>query len=196
MIDQVLKMITIFESFLVSRQPSRLMKLLLIGLILLILLIPSIAAILYSPIDPDSGYYLSIISRIEDNYIPYNEVNLGYPLAVRHLSRENGRSSYNFRSLLRLAFNNIFGFSDKPLKLTVALGFLLTTSSILFGIIVLVRFINGNILVPGYTSLILSIWFLGGLIITILGVVGIYVGKVFERVKDRPVYIISEMINF
>lgn len=117
-------------------------------------------------------------------------------LPVEHAKRENGKSSYNWRSLFKLALNNIVAFSDKPLRLTVAFGFFLTAASLLFGIVVLGRYLIGEIVVPGYASIVISIWFLGGLIIAILGTVGIYVGKVFERVKDRPVYIISEKINF
>ena len=116
-------------------------------------------------------------------------------IAIVHAKREEGKSAYTLSTLLKLAFNNMIAFSDKPLRLTVTFGFGLTAISLLLGILTLVRYLSGQIIVSGYASLILSIWFLSGLIIAILGIVGIYVGKVFERVKDRPVYIISEKLN-
>lgn len=117
-------------------------------------------------------------------------------ISINHAKREGGGSSYTLNTLLKLAFNNIIAFSDKPLRLTVTFGFLLTALSLLFAGIVLVRYLMGEIIVSGYASLIFSIWFLSGLIIAIMGIIGIYIGKVFDRVKDRPVYIIAEKINF
>lgn len=117
-------------------------------------------------------------------------------ISINHAKRETGGSSYTLNTLLKLAFNNIIAFSDKPLRLTVTFGFLLTALSLLFAGIVLVRYLMGEIIVSGYASLIFSIWFLSGLIIAIMGIIGIYIGKVFDRVKDRPVYIIAEKINF
>lgn len=117
-------------------------------------------------------------------------------ISIRHAKRDSGGSSYTMHTLLKLAFNNIIAFSDKPLRLTVSIGFFLTILSLLFAVIVFIRYLSGQIVVSGYASLIFSIWFLSGLIIAILGIIGIYLGKVFERVKDRPVYIIAEKINF
>lgn len=117
-------------------------------------------------------------------------------VSINHARRKEGGSSYTFKTLLKLAFDNIIAFSDKPLRLTVSFGFLLTILALLFAGIVLVRYSMGGIVVSGYASLIFSIWFLSGLIIAIMGIIGIYIGKVFERVKDRPVYIIAEKINF
>lgn len=116
-------------------------------------------------------------------------------VTVNHTERRSGKSSYSFSSLLQLAMNNIIAFSDKSLRLTVKIGFSITLLSLIFGMITLIRFLQNNIIVSGYTSLILSIWFLSGLIIAIIGIVGIYVGKVFEKVKDRPMFIVSEKIN-
>ncbi len=111
---------------------------------------------------------------------------------VEHAVRETGKSGYNLRSLLRLGLNVIISFSDKPLRLTVKFGFIVTSMVLLFGIITLIRFLSGEVIVLGYTSLILSVWFLGGLIISILGVIGLYVGKVFDQTKSRPISIVKE----
>jgi polyisoprenyl-phosphate glycosyltransferase len=114
---------------------------------------------------------------------------------VEHNERFNGRSSYNWSKLINLALDIALAYSDKPLKLTVKLGFLLSFFAIIFAIISLIRFYIGDITMSGYTSLIVSIWFLSGLIIFILGIVGLYISKIFDGVKSRPLYIISKQVN-
>ena len=116
-------------------------------------------------------------------------------ISVKHDRRFNGESSYTLSSLFRLAFNNIIAFSDKPLRITIRIGFTISALSFLFGVVYLVRYILGDITVLGFTSLIISIWFLSGIIISILGLLGIYLGKVFDKVKNRPVYIIDQKLN-
>lgn len=113
-------------------------------------------------------------------------------LDVTHDARAEGESSYNWTSLFALAFNNILSFSDKPLRLTVRLGFYISAISMSIGVFYLVQYILGEIDVLGFASLIISISFFSGMIIMILGIIGLYLGKVFEKVKDRPNYIISE----
>lgn len=114
---------------------------------------------------------------------------------VEHGERPGGGSSYSVGKLFRLAFDNIISFSDKPLRLTVQLGLMISLVSFLIGLYYIYKYLNGEIVVLGFTSIVLSIWFLSGLIIFILGIIGIYLGKTFDRVKDRPVYIIEKEIN-
>lgn len=116
-------------------------------------------------------------------------------LAVQHSERFEGKSSYNFKGLFRLALNTILAFSDKPLRLTTKAGFFIALLSFLISIIYLVMYLTGHIKVIGFTSMILSMWFLAGIIMMILGMVGIYVGKVFEKVKERPTFIVAESKN-
>ncbi len=118
-----------------------------------------------------------------------------YYLPVKHSERFEGRSSYNFKGLSELALNSIIAFSDKPLRLTVKVGFFITILSLIMLIGYLTMYFTGNIQVMGFTSLILSFWFLSGMIIFILGFIGLYIGKMFEKVKDRPVFIIQESEN-
>ena len=118
-----------------------------------------------------------------------------YYLPVQHSERFEGKTTYNFKSLIRLAINNMIAFSDKPLRLTVKAGFTIASLSVLVALVYLVLYLTGAIQVLGFTTLVLSIWFLAGIVISILGVVGLYIGKVFEKVKDRPTFIISEACN-
>lgn len=117
-------------------------------------------------------------------------------IPVEHAQRDEGKSSYTFGKLLRLAIDVILSFSDKPLRLTVKFGFFLSSLAFVFALFNLVLYFTGNIKVPGYTSLIVSVWFLSGLIITLIGVVGLYIGKTFDKVKGRPTYIVKSSINF
>jgi len=111
---------------------------------------------------------------------------------VDHAARPEGKTSYDFSKRIKLATEIILAYSDKPLRLTVKAGFYISLMSFLLGIFVLFQFFSGEITVLGYPSLIVSIWFLSGIIIMIMGIVGLYIGKIFESVKERPIYIVEE----
>ncbi|GEO03201.1 glycosyl transferase [Adhaeribacter aerolatus] len=113
-------------------------------------------------------------------------------VAVAHAGRLHGPSNYNFKRLFNLALDISLAYSDKPIRLTIKAGLFISFFSLVFALFTVVRYFLGYISVMGYTSLIVSIWFLSGLIISILGVIGLYVGKTFEGVKARPIYIIAE----
>lgn len=112
-------------------------------------------------------------------------------LAVAHAERQEGSSSYNLRRLINLALDIILAYSDKPLRLTVKLGLLVSASAFLMVLVTFFRFLMGEILVLGYTSLIISVWFFSGLILSVLGMIGLYLGKTFEQVKNRPIYLVD-----
>jgi glycosyltransferase involved in cell wall biosynthesis len=113
-------------------------------------------------------------------------------ISVTHAERTDGQTAYSFKKLTRLALDIILSFSDKPLRMTVKFGFIISSMAILYAIYNLYLFFTDKMLVPGYTSLIISVWFLSGLIILVLGVVGLYIGKAFDKVKDRPTYLIMD----
>ncbi|GAB4128605.1 MAG: glycosyltransferase family 2 protein [Raineya sp.] len=117
-------------------------------------------------------------------------------IAISHQARQVGKSSYNFSKRLNLAVNIILAYSDKPIRLAIKLGFSIALLAFMFAIITFVRYFSGEIKVLGYTSLIISISFFAGLIMSTLGIVGLYVGKTFESVKQRPLYIVEKKINF
>ena len=116
-------------------------------------------------------------------------------LNVEHASRELGSSSYNFRKLINLALDIILAYSDKPLRISIKFGLSVTLISILYGAYTLIRYFHGDIKVLGYSSLVISLWFLAGCIIALLGIVGLYVGKTFEGVKNRPIYVVDRTAN-
>lgn len=124
------------------------------------------------------------------NWVGFNKKYL----EVEHVSRFSGRSSYSFTRLIILAYDNIIGFSEKPLWYSVKLGISMSAVSLFIAFFYLLQYLQGEIKVLGFASLILSIWFIGGLILFSLGVLGIYVGKVFKQTKNRPHYIIDEII--
>lgn len=122
------------------------------------------------------------------NWVGFNRAEI----PLEHNNRLEGKSNYTISKLFSLAFNMIVSFSDKPLKLFVGFGASIAGLSILIALYYLVLAINGKILEPGFSSLIVSIWFLAGVTICCIGIVGLYVGKTFNEAKKRPVYIIDE----
>jgi dolichol-phosphate mannosyltransferase len=116
----------------------------------------------------------------------------GTSIIVQHGIRIDGRSGYNLKKLLNLALDVILLNSNKPLKLVVKFGFTVSSFALIFAIITLFRYLKGDVTVLGWTSLIISIWFLSGIIIFILGIIGLYLSKVYENSKERPLYIIKE----
>lgn len=112
---------------------------------------------------------------------------------VEHASRKEGKSNYNLKKLLNLALDIILAYSDKPLRLIIKFGLSIAIISFLMAFYVLFQKITGKVSVSGYASLIISMWFLCGSLLTTLGIVGLYVGKIFEEVKNRPSYIIEKL---
>ena len=116
-------------------------------------------------------------------------------LPVQHSDRYEGRTSYSFIKLVNLALNTIIAFSDKPLRLMVKIGFFMAMVSFLFAVAYFLLYFMGKIEVLGFTTMVLSLWFLSGFVILILGIIGLYIGKTFENVKKRPVFIVKDEVN-
>ncbi|MEW5676541.1 glycosyltransferase family 2 protein [Flavobacterium enshiense] len=114
---------------------------------------------------------------------------------VDHAHRKEGASNYNLKRLLNLALDIILAFSDKPLRLIIKFGISIALFSFVMAAYAIYKKINGEVVVSGYASLITSLWFLSGCILITLGVIGLYVGKTFEGVKQRPLYIIDKKVN-
>lgn len=108
--------------------------------------------------------------------------------------RKAGESKYPLKKMLKFAFNGITSFSSKPLSLITVMGAVIVVLSIAALIYTLISYFMGNA-EPGWASLILSIWFLGGVQLLSIGLVGQYVGKIFEESKARPRYNVETYLN-
>jgi dolichol-phosphate mannosyltransferase len=123
---------------------------------------------------------------------------MGYPTAsieVKHDPRLEGKSTYTFKKLWKLAIDTIIAYSDKPLRLSIKIGFIISLGAFFYGSYIVIRAILFGSPVTGWSSLIASLYFLGGIIISILGIIGIYLGKTFDEVKKRPLYIVRNSTN-
>ena len=110
--------------------------------------------------------------------------------------RSAGRSKYTFGRMTRLATDAIVSFSDRPLRLALNIGFLVSVASILFGFSALVSKLAGLEVVPGWTSVMILVGFVGGVQLIVLGIIGEYVGRISEEVKRRPLYIVRAAHGF
>ena len=116
-------------------------------------------------------------------------------IPVQHDARAEGRSAYSLRKLLRLAFDIMLSSSDKPLRLVALLGIVVSIAALGMTVYSLARYMHGDITVAGYTSVIASMWLLAGVVLFCMGIIGLYVGRVFEGVKARPTFIVRERLN-
>lgn len=119
--------------------------------------------------------------------------NEGYVYYDRS-ERFAGESKYPFRKMLAFAIDGITSFSVRPLQMITYLGLLLTLASVIAIVYALVSWAMGNVL-PGWTSLLISLWFIGGAILVSLGVIGTYVGKIYSEVKRRPRYLVDMVLK-
>ena len=124
------------------------------------------------------------------NWIGFKSISI----PIEHGEREEGKSTYSVGRLFKQAFNVIISFSDKPLRLFINFGLSISVLSFIVGIYYLYLALTGKIAQPGFSSLILSIWFLSGIIISCIGIVGVYLGKTFDQTKGRPTFIIDEEV--
>ena len=144
--------------------------------------------------------------RAVEQFSQYGEVNLflrgmmpliGYQTDCVYYDRKErvaGESKYPLKKMLALAFNGISSFSVKPISMILGMGLFIIVCSILAAVYALISYFTGHV-VPGWTSLILSIWFLGGLQLLAIGLVGQYIGKIYIEVKHRPRYNIEKILK-
>ena len=119
---------------------------------------------------------------------------LGFKTAVVEYARKErlaGESKYTLKKMLRLAFDGITSFSVRPLRMLSVMGMLAVLVAVIMGIYTLVSHFTGNT-VSGWSSLMISIWFIGGLNLVALGIVSEYIGKIYSEVKDRPRFIVEQ----
>lgn len=157
----------------------------------------------------DSGDFRLIDSRVKDELVKMKEKSrymrgltawVGfkqYGLTYERDARFAGKTNYNFFKLMRFAINGITSFSEKPLLLSGYIGLVATFLAFLFMLaMVVVKIISPQNTITGWTSTITVIVFFGGLQLISLGIIGVYIGKIYLQVKDRPLYIIDEKYGF
>jgi len=114
---------------------------------------------------------------------------------VKHGERFEGKSSYTLTKLFRLATDTIISSSDKPLKLSIKFGFIISVLSFILALYNIIARFTGINQLAGFTTTIFSIWFVGGIILLVLGVVGLYIERIFTQVKGRQLFIVKTEIN-
>jgi dolichol-phosphate mannosyltransferase len=112
-----------------------------------------------------------------------------------HGERFDGKPSYTIKKRIKLAFDIIIAFSERPLKFAISVGILLSLFSIILAIWIAIKALNSEFTVLGWPSIIFSIFFTTGVNLIIVGIVGIYLGRVFHQVKNRPLYVVSDSLN-
>ncbi len=152
--------------------------------------------------DGETGNFRIMSRKVTDNYRLMREQLrffgglvqwLGFPtssIEVEHAERFEGNSTYTYAKLWKLAAETIIAYSDKPLRLAVRFGFIMALFSFCYGVYFLAHALFYGSAIPGWNSLIVSLYFIGGIIISILGIIGIYLGKTFDESKKRPLYIV------
>lgn len=130
-------------------------------------------------------YLLGLILRTTNNI---------KSVEIQHFEREYGTSGYTLKSLLAL-WSNIIGFTAKPLEIAMHLGFLIAGFSFIAGIIIFVRKMIDPMVTIGWSSTIVAIFFSLGIILSFMGVIGEYIGRMYLQVNNEPQYVIRETVN-
>ena len=114
---------------------------------------------------------------------------------VEHAERAEGKSSYSLYKLFKLSFDVIVSDSNKPLRMAVGFGFGMAAISFLLALYNVIAKWIGIIQVDGFTTTIFSIWFVGGLMLFVMGILGLYIGKIFDQVKGRQLFVVKDHVN-
>jgi polyisoprenyl-phosphate glycosyltransferase len=157
-----------------------------------------------SKIDNTIANFSIISEKVLNTLKEMREQNRMYPLFINwigfkrteinidHASREEGKSSYTLIKLINLAVDSIVSQSNKPLKLSIKFGFLISFFSLIYAFWLIFRYFIYSMPIEGWTSVMVSIYFIGGLLFANMGILGLYIGKIFDETKNKPIYIIQE----
>ncbi|MDB3923281.1 glycosyltransferase family 2 protein [Luminiphilus sp.] len=156
--------------------------------------------------DPATANFGIYSRTVTDELIAMREQTRSFPLAVKwlgfeakdvsveHSSRKLDGSSYTLSKLMRLALDIIIARSNKPLHLSIQFGFMLALGASIAALYLIYQNLAAQVSVPGWTSIMVTIVFIGGLLFANMGLLGIYLGKIYEEVKARPLYVIKEIV--
>jgi dolichol-phosphate mannosyltransferase len=142
-----------------------------------------------------------------DALLSWNENHLYFPAAIQwigftqsdvdiqHQARAYGKSSYNFKKLFSLAMSIIVSFSDQPLRTIAGVGLVIASLSILVSLVYFSVALVYEFSVPGWASIIVSVWLFSGLILSAIGVTGVYVGQAMREAKGRPNFFVEDIVG-
>lgn len=159
--------------------------------------------------DPNIGSFSMLSRRVVEAFLRFGDYRRGYVMVldwlgfergyveVEHQDRYEGASSYSLGKLLVHALNITLTYSEKPLYVSVWVGLVLSLVAVLSGVVLVIRYFTSDVgeNALGWTSLIVSLFFLSGLILMSLGVLGVYLSRIFEQVKHRPIFVVAESHN-
>lgn len=155
----------------------------------------------------DHGNFSMISKKVLNEFKLINNHNFNYCTVIHYLGfktsfieiekckRAEGKSGYNFVKGVRLALKSIIANSNKPLMFATYCSLLMFSFSIIFIIKLLIDYYVYNNKLLGWTSIMVSIFFIGGLIFAYLAILGLYIGGVFKEVKHKPLYVVSKTMN-
>lgn len=127
------------------------------------------------------------------SWIGFKQIGIEYEREKRF----TGKTKYTLKKLLKLALDGIFSFSEIPLKITTIMGFMVSIGSIFYAVyIIFHKIFYTDIQISGWSSLIVSITFLSGIQLIVMGILGEYISRIFDEVKRRPLFIIDELVGF
>jgi len=156
---------------------------------------------------PKSGFDIALWDSSLLDHLKYTSKNINRSLFAHWLGfepyifyydrpkRKYGESGWNFSKKIKLFIDSIVGFSVLPIRFILFIGFIASFLSLLYGIIVFIGGINGTIKEPGFAAIVCLITFMLGLVITILGVIGEYIWRIFDEVNKRPESVIDEVLT-
>jgi polyisoprenyl-phosphate glycosyltransferase len=158
-----------------------------------------------SPAAESMSANFSIISAtVAESYRNMNEQNRAYFIFINwlgfkranididHAERQHGASTYNLKKLFNLALDIVISQSNRPLRASIKFGFFLALLSFLYGVFIVIKQAVFGVPVEGWVSLMVSIYFIGGLLFANMGLLGLYIGKIFDETKARPIYVVKE----
>ena len=140
----------------------------------------------FNELNESTRFYVSSIK-----WLGFNEAEI----KANQGTRFAGRPSYTFKKRLNLATDIILSFSNRPLKAAIYLGIVMSVTSFCVGLYIGIKGIFFQFKQLGWASTMVSIYFMGGTILIVLGILGIYIGQIFQQVKSRPLYVIAELRN-
>jgi dolichol-phosphate mannosyltransferase len=126
------------------------------------------------------------------SWIGFRQVAVPYTRESRHA----GSTKYTLRKMLRFASDAVIGFSTAPLRLALGVGLFLAFAAVCYGLVAIGLKLAGSSLVPGYASLLVTITFLSGIQLIVMGMVGQYVARIYDEARARPLYLVREMRGF